>query len=93
MEQQTLTVNSTKKHIDKKPNKGASKNAFHTSQIAPVNGRLAYKIHEAASLMGVHTNSIRRLIKTGQLKACGRLRHILIPHQEIMKFLTPMEAA
>jgi excisionase family DNA binding protein len=53
----------------------------------PLSGRMAYKINEAAQLIGVSDNSIRRLIERGQLKAIGSLRHILIPHSAIEEFL------
>jgi len=56
-------------------------------------GRLAYKISEAAGLIGVSENSIRRLIKGGELKGCGKLRHILIPHSALQEFLGVQEAA
>ena len=57
-----------------------------SSKAAPF-GRLAYKINEASGLIGVSENSIRRLIKEGQLKYCGKLRHILIPLSAIEEFL------
>ena len=59
----------------------------------PPAGRLSYKISEGALLLGVSENSIRRLIASGQLKACLKLRHILIPHQAIEEFLGVKEAA
>ena len=57
-------------------------------------GRLAYKISEAAGLIGVSENSIRRLIKEGKLQCCGiKFRHKLITPQALQEFLGVQEAA
>jgi excisionase family DNA binding protein len=53
----------------------------------PPSGRLSYKIPEAATLLGISESSIRRAIESGQLKACRRMRHILIPRAELEKFV------
>jgi excisionase family DNA binding protein len=50
--------------------------------------RRAYKIGEAAKLVGVSPISIRRAIGCGQLRVCRAFRHILIPANELEEFLT-----
>jgi hypothetical protein len=55
--------------------------------------RLAYKLNDAAALIDVCPNTMRRLIATKQIKACGKLRHILVPHHEIVAFLGIKDAA
>ena len=96
MEQQNNTMSDTKK-------KAAAKKAASTKEFAkqaPVpkstittSVRMAYKISEAARLISVSENSIRRLIKNGDLKGCRKLRHFLIPHSAIEEFLGVQEAA
>jgi len=50
-------------------------------------GRLAYSVQEAARLLGVCDKSIRRLILRGLLRPSRALRHILIPKDELERFL------
>ena len=45
--------------------------------------RLAYKINEAAAIIGVCPGTVRRLIKNGRLKPCRVLRHVLIPVEQL----------
>ena len=50
--------------------------------------RLAYSIHEAASLLGVDYFSVYRLIQRGKLRACRALRgKLLIPRTELLRLL------
>lgn len=49
--------------------------------------RRAYKIGEAASLLGVKPITIRRAIERGQIKPCRAFRHVLIPADQIDKLL------
>ena len=50
--------------------------------------RLAYSIHEAASLLGVDYFSVYRLIQRGKLHACRALRgKLLIPRTELLRLL------
>jgi excisionase family DNA binding protein len=49
---------------------------------------LAYKISEAAQLVGISESSVRRAIKSGDLKVIRRFRHILIPASELERFLS-----
>ncbi|TSA30931.1 MAG: helix-turn-helix domain-containing protein [Verrucomicrobiaceae bacterium] len=49
--------------------------------------RLAYKLKEAAQLVGVSEISIRRAIEKGQLRACRAFRHLLIPATELEKLI------
>jgi len=52
-----------------------------------IHERRAYKIQEAAEIIGVKPISIRRLISRGLLKPCRVLRHVLIPGAEIDRLL------
>ena len=50
--------------------------------------RLAYSIHEAASLLGVDYFSVYRLIQRGKRRACHALRgKLLIPRTELLRLL------
>lgn len=50
--------------------------------------KLAYKIAETAQLVGISESSVRRAIKSGDLRAIRRFRHVLIPASEIERFLS-----
>jgi len=54
--------------------------------------RMAFKLKEAAQLMGVSEISIRRAIEKGQLRACRAFRHLLIPASELEKLIGGSEA-
>ena len=49
--------------------------------------RLAYKPTEAAIVLGINQFTIYRLLKRGLLKSSGGLRHKLIPHTELERYL------
>ena len=49
--------------------------------------RLAYKPAEAARILGINQFTIYRLLKRGLLKSSGGLRHKLIPHTELERYL------
>ena len=49
--------------------------------------RLTYKIKEAASVLGLSANSVRRLIAANMLKSIRSLRHTLIPVSEINQWV------
>lgn len=49
--------------------------------------RRAYKIREAAGIIGCSEISVRRLIARGLLRPNRALRHLLIPASEIDRFL------
>ena len=49
--------------------------------------RLAYKPAEAAYVLGLNQFTIYRLLKRGLLKSSGGLRHKLIPHSELERYL------
>jgi excisionase family DNA binding protein len=49
--------------------------------------RRAYKIKEAAEILGVKPLSVRRAIARGVLKPCRVFRHVLIPADEIERLL------
>jgi excisionase family DNA binding protein len=48
--------------------------------------RLAYKVNEAAIILGVSKMSVRRLLKNNQLRAVRCLRTPLIPFAELQRF-------
>ena len=50
-------------------------------------GRLAYSIQETAQMLGVCDKSVRRLILRGLIRPSRALRHILIPKDELDRFL------
>jgi excisionase family DNA binding protein len=50
--------------------------------------RRAVKIHEAAQMLGVCENSVRRLIDRDKLRSIRVLRHVLIPISDIEKLLS-----
>jgi excisionase family DNA binding protein len=47
-----------------------------------------YKIAEAAQMLSLSVVSLRRLIKSGAIRAHRRTRHILISKSEIERFAT-----
>ncbi|MDF1659433.1 MAG: helix-turn-helix domain-containing protein [Verrucomicrobiales bacterium] len=49
--------------------------------------RRAFKIDEAAEVLGVSHWTVRRLIKSGKLTSVRALRHHLIPSEAIDRFL------
>jgi predicted site-specific integrase-resolvase len=49
--------------------------------------RLAYKLTDAAAMLGVSITSLRRAIQRGQIKPCRKFRHIIIPSEELRRFL------
>lgn len=49
----------------------------------PMTARLTLKVGEAASLLGVSTSTVRRLIARGFLKPLRQLRHLLIPVDQV----------
>jgi excisionase family DNA binding protein len=64
-----------------KKQEGSSANASDLTR------RRAFKIVEAASVLGVKPVTIRRLIARGLIRECRVLRHILIPVEEIDRLL------
>jgi excisionase family DNA binding protein len=49
-------------------------------------GRLTLKVPEAAAILGVNPQTVRRLIERGLIKAIHATRHPLIPVSEIQRF-------
>ena len=49
--------------------------------------RLAFSVQETALMLGVCDKSVRRLILRGLIRPSRALRHILIPKDEIDRFL------
>ena len=49
--------------------------------------RLAYSIQETAAMLGICSKSVHRLILRGLIRPSRALRHILIPKEEIERFL------
>ena len=50
-------------------------------------GRLAYKLNEAAALLGVSVITIRRAIDRGLIRPSRAFRHVLISATELQRFL------
>ncbi len=59
----------------------------HTNHGQPRIQQAAFKINDAATILGVAPSSIRRLIQRGVLKPCRVLRHALIPSEQIQQLL------
>ena len=49
--------------------------------------RLAYKLKEAAAMLGVSEKSVRRAIGRGLIKSSRAFRHVLITAAELKAFL------
>ncbi|MDQ6632092.1 MAG: helix-turn-helix domain-containing protein [Verrucomicrobiota bacterium] len=50
--------------------------------------RIAYSVHEAAAMLGVHYFSVYWLIRREKLRACRALpAKILIPRSELLRLL------
>ena len=60
--------------------------AAHTSE-KPALVRLAYTMQETAEILGVSYITVHRLLKRGLLRSSSALRHKVIPHSEIERFL------
>lgn len=54
---------------------------------APLTDRLAYGVDELATLVGVSTSSIRRLIKSGVLAKVPYTDRVLISRTEVDRWL------
>jgi excisionase family DNA binding protein len=48
---------------------------------------LAYSPQQAAAVLGISRDSIYNLLRRGLLKSSSALRHKVIPHTEIERFL------
>ena len=59
-----------------------------TGPLVNSGGRLTVKINEAAAMLGVSAQSIRRAIERGDIRVNRKLRHILIPLSEVERFAT-----
>lgn len=60
-----------------------------TTLINPASyqARLALKINEAAALIGVSHQTIRRAITRGDIRVSRKTRHVLIPRSELERFI------
>ena len=54
--------------------------------------RLAYKLKDAAALLGVSTVSMRRAIQRGLIRPSRAFRHVLISADELKRFLKSTSA-
>ena len=64
----------------------APENGHHAEIVQRV-PKLAYTPAEAAEAIGVCQDTIYRLLKRGLLRSSTALRHKLIPHSELERFL------
>jgi excisionase family DNA binding protein len=62
-------------------------NILNSESVEVVPDKLAYSPREAAIKLGVCQDTIYRLLKRGLLRSSTALRHKLIPHSELVKFL------
>lgn len=58
-----------------------------TESAEPLHPRLAYKIKEAAEVVGVSQATIRRAIQRGILRPCRAFRHPLIPAEQLVAMI------
>lgn len=56
-------------------------------QSPPVE-KLAYKLSEASTMLGLSEITIRRLIKRGALRPNRAVRHIIFSRKELERFLS-----
>ncbi len=67
---------------------GGRRTASGTQHMIHENqGRRAYKLKEAATLLGVSTVSLRRAISRGLIKPSRAFRHVIIASEELDRFL------
>ena len=59
-----------------------------SSSCTYIPNRGALKVKEAAEYLGVSSVTVRRLVKRGLIRPNLALRHILIPVDELDRFLT-----
>lgn len=59
----------------------------NTTSVKPKLPKLAYSMQEASEVLGISYMTVHRLLKRGLLKSSSALRHKLIPHSEIERFL------
>ena len=59
--------------------------AQHKIETQPT--RLAFSVQETAQMLGVCDKSVRRLILRGLIRPSRALRHVLIPRDELERFL------
>ncbi len=57
-----------------------------------VSNQLAYKIKDAAALLGVSTVSLRRAIQRGLIRPSRAFRHVIISAEELNRFLASTTA-
>ena len=58
----------------------------HTTAL-PSRTKLAYNRKEAAALLGIHPNTLDRLVERGLIKPSRALRTPLFSHMELLRFL------
>ncbi|MBO1436893.1 helix-turn-helix domain-containing protein [Meiothermus sp. CFH 77666] len=49
--------------------------------------KLVYSFKEAAMVLGIHTNSLSRYVKHGQIRAVKLGKRVLIPKAEVERLL------
>jgi excisionase family DNA binding protein len=59
----------------------------HLINPAAYTARLTLKINEAAALIGVSHQTIRRAIARGDIRVSRKTRHVLIPRAELERFI------
>lgn len=55
--------------------------------VLPKSKKLAVKIPEAAEMLSVSAQTVRRMVANGTLKASRKTRHVLIPISELERIM------
>jgi excisionase family DNA binding protein len=63
------------------------KEVSHPLPGIPPSKKLAVKLPEAAEMLSVSTQTVRRLISNGSLKVSRKTRHVLIPVSELERIM------
>ena len=59
--------------------------------VAPVDRR-AYSTAEASAITGLPVRSIQSYVRRGLIRSTRLGRHVLVPAEEIVRLLTPVDA-
>ena len=62
-------------------------NTTHLISPTAQASRLAFKINEACTLIGVSHQTIRSAIARGDIRVSRKTRHVLIPRAELERFI------
>lgn len=83
----TLRARSASEARSKASEAGRSQVRFQEQAAEESLAKLVYSVKEAAELLGVHSNTLRRAIARGELRAARLGDRVLIPRGEIQRLL------